>query len=82
LGFVVKHLHWIPHSLTDAQRQNWIDQSKELFRLLEFAQANDWESLMILDKSWFYLGTIHEIVLLQAGQQPPDRVKHMIETVK
>jgi hypothetical protein len=25
LGFVVKHLHWVPHSLTDAQRQNRID---------------------------------------------------------
>jgi hypothetical protein len=21
LGFVVKHLHWVPHSLTEAQRQ-------------------------------------------------------------
>jgi hypothetical protein len=78
LGFVVKHLHWVPHSLTDAQRQNRIDRSKELLRLLEFAQANDWESLMTLDESWFYLCTSHEIVWLQAGQQPADRVKHMI----
>jgi hypothetical protein len=53
LGFIVKHLHWVPHSLTDAQRQNQIDRSKELLRLLEFAQANDWESLMTLDESWF-----------------------------
>jgi hypothetical protein len=33
---------------------------------------------MTLDESWFYLWTKHEIVWLQAGQQPPDRVKHMI----
>jgi hypothetical protein len=25
LGFIVKHLPWVPHSLTDAQRQNRID---------------------------------------------------------
>jgi DNA-binding MurR/RpiR family transcriptional regulator len=33
LGFVVKHLHWVPHSLTSAQRQDRIDRSKELLRL-------------------------------------------------
>jgi histone-lysine N-methyltransferase SETMAR len=33
---------------------------------------------MTLDESWFYLCTSHEIVWLQTGQQPPDRVKHMI----
>jgi hypothetical protein len=62
LGFVVKHLHCVPHYPTDAQRQNRIDRSKELLRLLEFTQANDWESLMTLDESWFYLCTSHEIV--------------------
>jgi hypothetical protein len=33
---------------------------------------------MTLDVSWFYLSTSHEIIWLQAGQQPPDRVRHMI----
>jgi histone-lysine N-methyltransferase SETMAR len=33
---------------------------------------------MTLDKSWFYLWTGHEIIWIQACQQPPERVKHMI----
>jgi hypothetical protein len=33
---------------------------------------------MTLDESWFYLWTIHETVSVQAGQQPPESVKHMI----
>jgi hypothetical protein len=78
LGFVVKHLHWVPHRLTDAQRQIRIDRSNELIRLLESTQANDWQNFMTLDESWFYLWTIPEKVWVQAGQQPPERVKHMI----
>jgi histone-lysine N-methyltransferase SETMAR len=33
---------------------------------------------MTLDESWFYLWTRHETVWVQAGQQSPERVKHMI----
>jgi hypothetical protein len=70
LGFVVKHLHLVPHSLTEAQPQIRIDRSIELLRCLEFAQANEWQSIMTLDESWFYLWTSHETVRIQAGQQP------------
>jgi hypothetical protein len=78
LGFVVKHLHLVSHRLTDAQRQIRIDRSNELLRLLESAQANDWQSFMTLDESWFCLWPSHEKVWVQAGQQPPERMKHMI----
>jgi hypothetical protein len=33
---------------------------------------------MTLDEFWFYLWMSHETVLVQAGQQPPEMVKHMI----
>jgi histone-lysine N-methyltransferase SETMAR len=33
---------------------------------------------MTLDESWFYLSTCHDIVWLQADQEPSERVKHMI----
>jgi hypothetical protein len=62
LGFVIKHLHWVPHRLTEAQRQIRIDRSIELLRLLESAQANDWQIFTALDESWFYLWTSHDIV--------------------
>jgi hypothetical protein len=55
LGFVVKHLHWIPHSLTEADWQMRIDRSIELHRRLESAQANEWQNFKTLDESWFYL---------------------------
>jgi hypothetical protein len=32
LGFVVKHLHWVPHSLAEAQWQIQIDRSIKLLR--------------------------------------------------
>jgi histone-lysine N-methyltransferase SETMAR len=82
LGFVVKHLHWVPQSLTEAQWQIRIDRSIELLRRLESAQANDWQSTMILDGYWSYFWTSHEIIWVQADQQPPERMKHMIEDHK
>jgi histone-lysine N-methyltransferase SETMAR len=33
---------------------------------------------MTFDEFWFYLWTSYETVWVQAGQQPPERVKHMI----
>jgi hypothetical protein len=78
LGFFVKHLDWIPHSLTEAQWQIRIDRSIELFRRLESAQANDSQRFMTLDEFQFYLWASHAKILVQAGQQPPERVKHMI----
>jgi hypothetical protein len=54
-GFVVKHLHWVPHSLIGAQPQIQIDESIEILRRLKSAQANDWQRFMTLDESWLYL---------------------------
>jgi hypothetical protein len=64
--------------LTEAQWQIRIDRSIELLRRLESAQANEWQSFMTLDESWFYLSMSHETLWVKAGQQPPERVKHMI----
>jgi hypothetical protein len=33
---------------------------------------------MTFDEFWFYLWTSHETVWVQAGQQPPERVKYII----
>jgi hypothetical protein len=55
---------------TDAQWQIRIDRSNELLRLLESAQANDWQSFMTLDESWFYLWTSHEKIRFKRVSNP------------
>jgi hypothetical protein len=77
-----QHFYWVPHGLTDAQGQIRIDRSNELLRLLESTQANDCQSFMTLDESWFYLWTSHEKVWVQAGQQLLEMVKYIIGTAK
>jgi hypothetical protein len=70
LGFVVKHLHW-PRSPPDrCATTNSNGSVKRIAQTLECAQANDWQSFMTLNESWFYLWTSHEKVWVQAGQQP------------
>jgi hypothetical protein len=78
LGIYRQALALGPSRLTDVQRQIRTDRSIELLRLLESAQANNWQSFMTFDESWFYLCTSQEIVWVQAGQEPPERVRHVI----
>jgi hypothetical protein len=51
--FVLKRLCWIPHKLSDLQKQARIIMSKELLKLLEFMRHHSWKYIMTLDEAWF-----------------------------
>jgi hypothetical protein len=38
--------------------------------------------MLILDESWFYFSTGHEITRLRESESPPEREKHMIQAKK
>jgi histone-lysine N-methyltransferase SETMAR len=78
LGFVVKHLHWVPHELTANQKSLRASLSKQLLREVQSIQHQGWQFIITLDESWFYFATSHELIWLRAGEAPPERPKHMI----
>jgi histone-lysine N-methyltransferase SETMAR len=82
LGFTVKHLRWVPHSLTASQKHQRVQLSKELLLLLTSVQADPNQYLITLDESWFYLWSERDTIWLQPGSEPPERVKHTVQDEK
>jgi hypothetical protein len=43
--------------------------SQELLSMLERQEQRSWHDIVILDGSWFYLNTEHELIWLQPGEE-------------
>jgi hypothetical protein len=54
LHFASKHLQWVPHDLTPAQKALWIEKSNALLRLIESVRHKHPALLATLDECWFY----------------------------
>jgi hypothetical protein len=70
LGFVVKHLCWIPQTLTPTQKTERATLSIELLRQLRSIKHHGWQFVITLDESWFDLSTGHEQIWLRVEEQP------------
>jgi hypothetical protein len=69
LRFTVRHLRWIPHALSHAQKKQRVELSRQLLWKLRIQCDRVWHNLVTLDESWFYLTTDHEFIwLLEAGE--------------
>jgi hypothetical protein len=62
LGFVARHLRWVPHALSAAQRGEKVNRSRRLLRMLEVRRGRAWHDIVTLDESWFYQSTDYEFV--------------------
>jgi histone-lysine N-methyltransferase SETMAR len=78
LNFTVKHLKWVPHTLTEAQKRKRVEISQELLWILSTAKRRGWAKFLTGDESWFYLSTDHQLVWLPEGETIPTRAKKMI----
>jgi hypothetical protein len=81
-GFVVKHLRWIPHSLTPTQKAEHVILLTRLLRQLPAIEHYKCEFIITRDESWFYLSTDHEHLWLCAEEQSPERPRHIIQGSK
>jgi hypothetical protein len=71
LGFVARHLRWVPHALSDAQKGERVNLSRRLLRMLEVQRDRAWHDVVTLDESWFYLSTDYEFVWLPRDEKFP-----------
>jgi hypothetical protein len=69
LGFVVKHLRWIPRTLTPTEKPEPATPSIELLRQLPSIKHHGWQFIISLDESWFYLSTDHEQIWLHMEEK-------------
>jgi hypothetical protein len=81
-GFELKHLKWVPHTLSEEQKRLRIEYAGELLDMLRAARHNSWNYFVTGDESWFYLETSHETIWLQHGDPRPVREKKVINSPK
>jgi hypothetical protein len=51
LGFVARHLRWVPHALSDGQKGQRVNLSRRLLRMLEVQRDRAWHDVITLDES-------------------------------
>jgi hypothetical protein len=51
---VVKHLRWVPHTLTPTQKTERATLSIKLLRQLRSIESHGWQFIIAHIKSWFY----------------------------
>jgi hypothetical protein len=51
LGFWARHLHRIPHALSQTQRVMWIQKSREMLEMLLALRSNSIHEILVLDQS-------------------------------
>jgi hypothetical protein len=73
LGFVARHLRWVPRALSDAQKGERVNLSRRLLRMrmLKLQRDRAWHDIVILDEFWFYLSTDYEFVWLPRDEKFP-----------
>jgi hypothetical protein len=80
LGFVVCHLRWVPHALSDAKNGKRVNLSRRLLRMLEVQRDRAWHDIVTLDECRFRLSTDCESVWLPRDEKVPERERHIIQS--
>lgn len=82
LGYISKHLKWIPCLLSDEQKQNRVIISIDLLKVIQKQERQGWKYFVTGDESWFYLSYDYERQWVVSGEEPDFRVKKMISSEK
>lgn len=53
LGYLYKHLRWVPHLLTCEMKEKRVEQCKLILNALETARRSHFNGIMTGDESWF-----------------------------
>jgi hypothetical protein len=73
LGFVARHLRWVPRPLSDAQKDERLSLSRRLLRMLEVQRDRAWHNIVTPDESWYYLSTDYGFVWSARDEKVPER---------
>ena len=71
LNRVYKHSKWIPHLLSDPQKQKRVTESKLLKEILIKSRENGWRDIITGDQSWFTYGYGVEGAWLTEDEKAP-----------
>lgn len=82
MGLVVKHLKFVPHTLSLSQKVERVEISKQLLEVIAQARHQSWAFFLTGDESWFYFITDFETQWLRPDEKPSTRPRTIISTPK
>jgi hypothetical protein len=82
LRFTVRYLRWVPHFLTAEQKQIPVQAVIRLLQVLLVESMRQWHKIVVLDKSWIYLFSEHDLMWTAPGEIVVDREQHTVRSRK
>lgn len=82
MGFIIKHLRFVPHMLNNSQKVQRVEYSKQLLNVIKQARHQSWTFFLTGDESWFYFMNNYEQQWLHPNEKPSTRPKTIISTPK
>jgi hypothetical protein len=82
MGFGIKHLRLVPHSLSEVQKQKRVEYSIKFKHILKQAKHRGWRYILTGDESWFYLTIDHEQIWMRLEAPVPTSPRKMIGNPK
>jgi hypothetical protein len=79
---VVKHLRYVPHTLTPTPETERATLSIELLRQFRSIKHHGCQFILTLDKLWSYLSTDHGQIWRRVHEQLAERPRHTIQDPK
>ena len=81
-GYVVRHLHIVPHTLSAAQKAARVESAIALRKVICSAKRRGWRYLLTGDESWFYFMNNPDHAWVPEGTAVPTRPRQTISSPK
>jgi transposase len=82
IGYTLKALRWIPHTLTSDLKQVRLTMCLELLPKLRAHAHNNWRELVTGDESWFYHEYVRDRIWTASDENTPEVANRTIASKK
>mgnify|MGYP001073832873 CR=1 FL=1 len=82
LGYKRFIRRWVPHELTEENKIERVQKSKELLAILLEHQKNNFCTIITLDESWFYFEYQARAMYASSSKKVPPRTSHNMSSKK
>jgi hypothetical protein len=71
LGYRIRNIQWIPHSLSSSQKQARVEMSQDFLQVLRSAKHHAWQDIVTLDEACFYFSNHFDRIWFSRDELPP-----------